>query len=265
MFSRATPLHICLPRGAMTDEDWDEYKKKSHGWSIRMGFELLHSDAYRELNYAPAIKVLNWFYEKVKVEVNKGKRGKDRYRIVNDGLMSFCYDEAKFRGIEHRKFARALKELVHYGFIDIKRHGSGMKGDYSEFSLSERWRNWGISNFQVQEMPSTKATGFRKERQTKGVNCEKCIQKKYVGNDGLIQCCHPEIEKITSQYPDRKPGVHAAMALSLMRKNLEVKIDSGAYRNPWFNWPFCFAGKFIESCFGFKKLQRQKTDVTQRH
>ena len=102
-----------------------------------MGFDLLHSTAYKQLNYGPALKVLCGFHEKVRFQVNKSKRGNGRYQIINDGEMSFTYNEARLRGLEHPKFSRALKELVRYGFLDLKKHGSGLMGDYSVFTLSD--------------------------------------------------------------------------------------------------------------------------------
>ena len=112
----------------MTESQWIEYLKRSKTWSIRMGFDLLHSKAYQELNYGPALKTLNWFYEEVQFRVNRRRRGKDRYEIMNEGKMSFTYNEAKVRGLDHRKFSRALKELVACGFIDIEKHGFRVDG-----------------------------------------------------------------------------------------------------------------------------------------
>jgi hypothetical protein len=138
----------------MTEGQWNEYKKRSRGWSIRMSFELLHSEAYKRLNYAPAIKVLNWFREKVKLEVNKGKRGKHRYQII-DGDISFTYREAVFRGLSPQQFSKALKELHKLGFIEIKKPGSALKGDWTQFAFSERWREFGTPNFKHLKFPQS--------------------------------------------------------------------------------------------------------------
>jgi len=157
----------------MTDEQWNEYKKKSRGWSIRMGFELLHSEAYRELNYGPAVKVLTWFYEKVKIEVNKGKRGKGKYRFVN-GSVSFTYKEAEHRGLSHRQFNKALRELYRLGFIEILKPGSALKGDWTEFAFSERWRVYGTADFKESEFPKSvvwRNFGFGSKARRKKVKC----------------------------------------------------------------------------------------------
>ena len=90
-----------------------------------MGYDLLHSKAYQELKYGPGIKTLNWFYEKVWYRKLKNKRGHERYQIVNGGEMSFTYKEAQLRGLTKNQFSRALKDLFRFGFIDLKKHGSG--------------------------------------------------------------------------------------------------------------------------------------------
>ncbi|MBM3205924.1 hypothetical protein FJZ41_03710 [Candidatus Shapirobacteria bacterium] len=120
-----------------------------------MSFEMLHSQAYGKLNYGPAIKVLNWFHEKVRYEVNRKKRGKERYRVKNDGELDFTYREAGFRGLTAQKFSKALRELNELGFIDIKRPGSALKGDWTIFTLSDRWKFYGTANFEEKEFPKS--------------------------------------------------------------------------------------------------------------
>jgi hypothetical protein len=149
------PPSLNLPAGgAMTEEQWIEYLKETRGWAIRMGFDLLHSRAYRELNYGPAIKSLNWFYEKLKVEVDKRKHGKNRYKI-RDGDISFTYREAGFRGLSFQQFSRTLKELHKFGFIEIKKPGSALRGDWTQFRFSERWKEYGTPNFKYLECPKS--------------------------------------------------------------------------------------------------------------
>lgn len=143
----------------MKEEHWDEYLKRSRAWSIRMGFDLLHSKAYKQLNYGPAIKVLNWFHEKIRLKVDKRKRGKNRYQMVQDGEISFTYDEAALRGLTSQKFSRALKELHRFGFIDVKKPGSGLKGDFTIFIMSQRWRSFGNNEFRPKEWPKSVYNG----------------------------------------------------------------------------------------------------------
>lgn len=137
----------------MTEDEWNGYLEKSKTWSIRIGFDLLHSKAYLDLRYGPAIKVLNWFYEKVKIKVDKKKRGKNRYRIINDKDIDFTYREAMFRGLTPQKFSKALRELHGLGFIDIEKPGSALKGDWTAFALSERWKQYKTVNFIERKFP----------------------------------------------------------------------------------------------------------------
>jgi len=120
-----------------------------------MGHDLLHSKAYRDLTYGPAIKVLNWFHEKVKVKVDKKKRGKDRYHVLNDGEIDFTYREADFRGLSAQQFSKALRELHSFGFIEKKKPGSALKGDWTVFGLSERWKAYGTPDFLSPEFPKS--------------------------------------------------------------------------------------------------------------
>ena len=98
------------------------------------------------MNYGPALKLLNWFYEKVKVKVNKKKRGKDRYQVLDEDL-SFTYAEAERRGLTHQQFSKALREIHKLGFIDIKKPGSRLKNDWTVYFISNRWRNYGTPEF----------------------------------------------------------------------------------------------------------------------
>lgn len=112
---------------------------------IRIPFALLHSEAFRSLTYAPALKVLCWFHEKgevVKVLQHGRKKGYAmRYRDV-----SFTFAEAGFRGLDHKKFARALRELHERGFIDLSHRGSWGR-DASRYNLTHRWLDYGTIHF----------------------------------------------------------------------------------------------------------------------
>jgi hypothetical protein len=136
----------------MTEDQWHEYQNRTKKWAIRVSYELIHSEAYKALNYAPALKVLNWFHEKIKVSVNKKRRGKDRY-IVDDGDISFPYREAKVRGLSNQQYSKALRELHKVGFVDIKKPGSSLKGDWTLYAMSDRWKDFGRTSFREVEFP----------------------------------------------------------------------------------------------------------------
>lgn len=136
------PLLSFLPSGGarMTEDQWNDYLSRSKTLWVRIDDELLHSKAYRDLTYAPAIKVLNWFHEKIRRKVDKKRRGIKRYIILNNGEFEFTYREAGFRGLTAQQYRKALKELYELGFIEIKKPGSALKGDFTVFTLSDRWK-----------------------------------------------------------------------------------------------------------------------------
>jgi hypothetical protein len=150
----------------MKPEEWETYTAKTKPYAIRIGFDLLHSEAYHDLSYGPAIKSLNFFHEKRRLRKNKRTRGKERYEVL-DGNICFTYDEAQFRGLSFQQFSKALRELFDHGFIEIKKPGSALRGDYTEFALSERWREFGTPAFKKLPFPRSskwRNFGFKKRR-----------------------------------------------------------------------------------------------------
>jgi hypothetical protein len=136
--------------------NWEEYKRRSRRWAIRIEYGLLHSESYKKLTYAPALKVLNWFHEKLKVDVDKKRRGGKRYKARYDSPISFPYSEAGCRGLSVQQFSKAIKKLHAHGFIDIKQPGSGLEGDYTKYNLSMRWEKLGTPEFEHVEFPYQK-------------------------------------------------------------------------------------------------------------
>ena len=143
----------------------DDYIKKAHSgkWRIQIEHDLLNSKAFQSLKYVYSIKVLLWFYEKVRMEKNKHKRGFKRWTILRDGL-TFTYEEAGVRGVANWQFTRALRELHSLGFIDFEKHGSGLMKDYSIYTLSDRWRLFGMPDFDEIQFPESKSYGYRHAR-----------------------------------------------------------------------------------------------------
>ncbi len=138
----------------MDQEQWNEYKKRTRTYWVGIDFGLLHSEAYKKINYAPALKMLNWFHEKKKIRKDKSKRS--RWKVV-DGLdFAFTYDEAGYRGLSRHQTAKALKELYRFGFIDIKDSGTGLPGGWTKYTFSTRWRCYGTTDFK--ELPYPRCT-----------------------------------------------------------------------------------------------------------
>ena len=167
-------------------KQWEGYKERSKNWAIRFPHALLHSEAYKDLKYAPAIKVLNWFYEKIRLQkVNRKRRGMNRYKLINEAI-SFTYNEAKCRGLTDQQFSRALKELHSRGFIDIKEHGTGLIGDYTTYVISERWRDFDTPKFRFVEFPKSNYFGYRRMKKNK-TNDENSL----LVNDGISPLENP--------------------------------------------------------------------------
>jgi len=140
---------------------WNDAKQRTRGWAVRIRFDLLHSDAYKSLNYAPALKVLNFFHEQLRYEKIKGKRSGNRYRLLNGGEFSFTYTDAILRGLTRAQYSRALKELHRMGFVDFVKAGSGLQKDYSIFTLSDRWQKYGSREFLEVKFPERAKFGFQ--------------------------------------------------------------------------------------------------------
>ena len=136
----------------MTADEWQNEKERSKGFYVIIGFDLLHSDAYRDLNYGPSLKALTWFHEKIKLKKNKRSAGRSKYERIN-GKICFLYEEAVLRGLSRRQFSTALQDLFAHGFIDIIKPGSGRRGDFTEYDLSQRWRDFGKPGFKELPFP----------------------------------------------------------------------------------------------------------------
>jgi len=244
----------------MKEDEWEIEKAKTKHWQIDITHGVVDSRAYSEMQYAPAIKVLIWFCAKLRWRIDKKKQGISRRIYLNKDNLSFTYLEAERRGLTQKQFARALKELHHFGFIDVMRHGTGVEKDFSVFSLSDRWRRYGTEDFIQKEMPVSSPRGFRKAKITK-TKCPMCIHRSDIGNDGWSACKHPEVVRMEEQYPERKPGAIAAKALNIMAKALDLGIRPSAMRLKWFNWPYCFSSMYIDACKGYEKRQRPKCAV----
>ena len=150
----------------MNPTAWEDYKRRSKRWAIRVENELLHSEAYQSLRYAPTLKLLFWGFEKRQVHRTNKRKGK-RFEVV-DTPFSFTYEEGKRRGLTDKQFGRAVRELISLGFWDLEKQGSGLRGDYSLYRFSDRWRMYGQKDFQRQELPKRVAWGcfgFPKMRQ----------------------------------------------------------------------------------------------------
>jgi hypothetical protein len=118
------------------------------------------------LRYAPSLKVPDWFLERRKVIPHKKRKGKKRWEVVNNPF-TFTYEDARCRGLSDQQFSWALKELHAVGFIDVVYHGRGVMKSKTQFSLSERWRDYGTPSFKKVEFPESNYIGYRRPKRNK--------------------------------------------------------------------------------------------------
>lgn len=124
---------------------------------------LIESQAYRELS-GKAPQVLMDFMAKRQLEKKPGRDSRrEEWRIINNGKITYTYEEAETWGMSRPTFVRALDNLIDHGFIDIAQTGAGLYKLCTLYALSERWKNWGTSAFVAKPRPKRKGQmGFRK-------------------------------------------------------------------------------------------------------
>jgi hypothetical protein len=119
----------------------------------RLPGDLLESLAYHDLKGEKTLRVLIRFFQKRRWIK---KRKKIEYI---DEPMAFTYAEAQEMGIGASRFHEIIGELYWFGFIEITHIGGGLARDYSRYSLSDRWRDYGTDKFKPREKPRTVRPG----------------------------------------------------------------------------------------------------------
>ena len=118
--------------------------------------EMILSSAFHKLNGRAMEVLLLFLYRRQWKQA--GREGK--WYTTNNGEIVFPYKEAKKRfKIPKSSFARAIDNLIEYGFIDITHLGGGLIGDCTKYSISNRWRNYDTDRF-VQKKRSKDTRGF---------------------------------------------------------------------------------------------------------
>ncbi len=132
---------------------------------IFLGRDLLKSNLFRGLGKT-AKNIYFDFRMKCRVKKLKARPGrKAEWVILNNGDLVYTYEEAGRKGITRSAFVRAIDSLIEAGFIDLVHVGSGgRKGDVSRYGISDRWKQWGTSDFVEVKRPkdTRKDRGFAK-------------------------------------------------------------------------------------------------------
>jgi len=103
-------------------------------------WEILESAAFKTLS-ATGIQVLIRFMQKRKWAKIKRKT------IYENGGLVFTYAESAEMGIGNTAFYESVRRLIEVGFIDLDHQGGCYGQDFSRYSFSERWRDFGTENF----------------------------------------------------------------------------------------------------------------------
>lgn len=125
---------------------------------IYLESDLLRSEAFNSLSKW-ALKVYLIFLTKRVITTVKSKDKSATRTIANNGEITFCYSEARAKGIAEREFRNAIDELIGKGFLDLTHQGSGGKDkDMSRYTIDVRWKKWNTPEFAPPKMPRQKYT-----------------------------------------------------------------------------------------------------------
>ncbi len=109
---------------------------------VPLFWQLLNSKAYKQLPPSAA-KALPYFLGKVK------RWHSDPHRYLEE--FNFSYSEGQRFGFAFGTFARVIRDLILFGFVDPVDKG-GLRGErksYNIFRLSKRWEGYGAKNFEA--------------------------------------------------------------------------------------------------------------------
>lgn len=144
---------------------WEQTRKKAWSGFTGLTNRMVDSPAYQTIRSAHAVKVLTYFWQMAEYPKQRRRPGQESpignlKKVLNNGRISFTYQVARYRGMRADQFSHALRELFRYGFIDIASHGQGVKGDYTKFSLSDRWKDYDTPQWEEIPFPRSYRAGY---------------------------------------------------------------------------------------------------------
>ncbi len=125
------------------------------GREARLPADFLDSEAFRAIKGAKTMRVLIRFYQKRRWITDRKRKGREYIHEPH----AFTYAEAEALGIGRSRFHESIRELYRLGFIDVEHQGGGLARDYSRYSISARWRDYGTDKFKSKEKPRTVRPG----------------------------------------------------------------------------------------------------------
>ena len=228
------PFHGYTVGQAMQDlnakkKKWLQFRLQASSGFVGLPNRLVDSKAFASLTTGASVKTLIWFWQKVKY----GKRGKKRGKkhgtespigridmIENNGELSFTYQEAGWRGMNAKRFSRALKDLHRLGFIDITRLGRGVKGEYTKYAISNRWEKYDTADWEEIPFPKNFREGFREDAYRKKSKEKNSGRKCPLLTDENVRY---EVEE--QSYNGRKRPLKTSISRDSQRTISSVSID----------------------------------------
>jgi hypothetical protein len=127
--------------------------------------EVLFSDAFRKIaRYGSAVTAYLLILSRQPLPPRK----KEIERLRRAGLwppapstFSFPIREARHHGLTEKALSGGLRRLHEVGLLDIVRHGSARRGDFTLYRFSERWRKYGRDDFEQCEWPHSRTLSVR--------------------------------------------------------------------------------------------------------
>jgi len=108
--------------------------------------EIIRSEAWHALRgNAPQVYTM-FLLERSWVKT--GKKGIEKWKCDNENRIILPYRQAqKDYGYSVKKFKGCIDNLIKCGFLDIVEHGIAYNRVPTVYALSDRWRNFGKTNF----------------------------------------------------------------------------------------------------------------------
>jgi hypothetical protein len=149
--------------------EWFQMRRGTWGLFTGLTNRMIDSEAFQALRSVHSVKVLVWFWRLAEYPRKKRKPGQESpignlKKIVNCKDLSFTYLIASYLGMRPDQFAPALRELFKYGFIDIVEHGRGIRGEWTQFAYSDRWKAYGTPQWAELPFPIGDKVGWQKKK-----------------------------------------------------------------------------------------------------
>ncbi len=97
-------------------------------------------------------------------------------------------------------------------------------------------------------------------RKSEKPNCYNCKYRREVPGSAHSQCHHPKVVKVTEGDTAPMAGLMALLGEApIQLDSLGVTGDDHGRAHGWFNWPWNFDPRWLNTCDGFKAKATAKT------